>query len=303
MTKNNAKTVLFTSLIVAMILPFSSMVFASASQSNGDVEIKAMEKSAEKSSDFAKTLLKSSDYKMLDNENKKAYLDFLTKFLSSEDIYVQDALVLIEELSTVSLNLETEQSKEKIKQDKNRHTDIIEELEELGIVDGNKLAANPEYWLEKSRDARDRKGANDITQIHTDDLSLRNEATAYVPIITNGVGGTIAFPITQITWGPSTSWVQGIALTSGNAASNVFACLQNTVEHTTVEFYTSGHAKILSISGTLFWSETYPYSQKSVSGSSTTCTGEVENVYLDFSNRLEVGHVISNPISITGTHA
>lgn len=150
------KTILFASLIVAMILPFS-VIDASAVPDVDKQDIKTQEESLKETSNYAKHLLKSKDYESLDLVGKKTYLDFLNSLLTSEDVYTKDAMVLFNELAGILMDLEQRQSTEKIQSDKNRKSSIIEELEDLGIVDSKKLADNPEYWAEKARDARDEK--------------------------------------------------------------------------------------------------------------------------------------------------
>jgi len=292
----NGKTILFAALIAAMILPFSVMD-ASAAPNIDKQDIKTQQETLKETSKYAKQLLKSKDYKSLDLTGKKVYLDFLSSLLTSEDVYTKDAIALFDEYSGILMDME------KTQKDKNRKSAIIEELEDLGIVDSEKLADNPEYWLEKARDARDKKNPN-VRQVHTSDVSVRNEATVYYPALTNGNGGTISFSTNETTWGPeSSSWAYAVALTNGYGSTNAFSCLENTVSHTTVSWYSESLTKYKDWFGNVIDTASYPNSQVTVSGSSTTCTGDVSVKSMTLGYKLEVGHDISNPLTVTGSHA
>ncbi len=287
-----------------MILPLSSMDVARAA--SNDLEVNQRESTLENQSRYAELLLNMDDYGKLSAEEKATYLDFLESRLNSQDPYQIKVNELIETLSDNVLHLQDAVS---TKRDGSIHTEIISEivtdLENYGVVQMDKLTENPEYWASKARQAQDRlRSGDDITLIHTGDVSVQMEATIFFPcfprVIEVQIGGcpTLNGP----GWGTGTTTDSVYVLMNGHATWNSFACLENPVAHSTVSWYMSGHHKKKPLAASAV-EEFYPPAKKTVAGSNTHCTGFVENRPVTLADRLDVSVTVYNPITVTGSHA
>ncbi len=104
----------------------------------------------------------------------------------------------------------------------------------------------------------------------------------YYPAPANGTGGTISFSTNETTWGPASgSWAFAVALTNGVGSTNAFSCIEDAVSHTTVSWYGESLAKYKDWWSNVIDTAPYPNSKKTVSGSNTTCTGDVSVKYID----------------------
>jgi hypothetical protein len=313
MITKTTKTILFVSLIVAMILPFSGTELANAETIYNDKTLTAKENSM-KFSNWAKLLMTTNEYKSLSDNDKIIYLDFVKSMLDDSDPYQRETMSKIEQLSQAVLYIQTASAEQDVSAEKNRKSVLIEELEDLGVVSDSKFSDNPEYWMEKVRQAKEARGSYDVkrvsgqsneseyTLIHTGDVGIRREANTFFPCFP-GHGGPIICSTTGMDWGPGTSSTWGMALLDGNGSTNVFTCLENDVDHTTVSWYMSGSAKHIFNIGTTDWSKTYPNTKKTVSGSNNYCVGWVETDFLHGLDRLESSVTMSNPTTVTGQHA
>ena len=171
MTTKNAKTILFASLIVAMILPFSGMNFAAAEEKSTYVKMAKQQKSVQNMTEEEKA------------KYEKSIKDTMTK--SSYDRKVYN---LLEKLSKIQ---EQVQKAEEIGKDTTKLTErawsIVYDLEDYGVVSEERLLENKDYWHEKRQTAKDQINNGEtvgatfsessdakIYQVHTANVSLKN---------------------------------------------------------------------------------------------------------------------------------
>ncbi len=169
------KTVLFASLIATMILPFSGMGIAEA----------ATEESA-----YKKILKQQESMKNKSDADKAKFDRFVQDSLDNASPYNKAVNKILEKLSKVTLKIQDAELKGKDTTKLiQKHYAITFDLENYGVVSEDRLLANPDYWHERSYNASieiakgntvsvslESKSDSTLYNIHTDDVSLKNQA-------------------------------------------------------------------------------------------------------------------------------
>ena len=307
MNYKNTKTILFASLIVAMVLPFGRTELASAEKSI-KADIKQQEKSLNKSSQWVKSLLKTDDYKSLDDDTKIKYLAFVSKLLSSDNEYQSSMVTLLEEYSEAQNSIDENKTADKSNaEDKKKKA--LEKLEELGITTQEKYKKDPKKWDEEVKKANKSKKSNgqvsgeqeeqpEYHLTHTGDVSIRREAAVYVLCLP---GVSITCPIINIGWGSGTSYEWGLQLQSGDMGWRSESCLENSVQHSTVSWAWSA---VHEANHWIFSDHAHSHSQYvTVSGSNTNCQGVTEDDERDAGYTITASSTVGYSIITTGSHA
>ncbi len=243
MTYKNAKTVLFASLIVAMILPFGSMQSAEAKQDVNDMgKLTAYEEWV------LKTLLEQSDIEKAQSiEKLRSFVDTLGGY----EKFIFDHIVDIAEAEK-QLELATEQNKSEqtIQELEIKRITLYFELEEYGVTTKDRFDANPEYWktrvinakIEMETPQTNNVGVDDentnLYYVHQSDLALKRTSIMTIPLFGYGPA-TIPFPVISYGWNQGTStssWGFIVNPTGGTVTYESLVCLDSATHHDSVDF-------------------------------------------------------------------
>lgn len=250
------KTILFASLIAAMILPFSGMQFAEAKQDE---------------SSYEKNIKNTKDYKNLDAKSKAQFDKNLKESLEKASPYQKKVNKLLDNLATIDFEIEeaVANGEDTNKLEKKFYKSLFN-LEKYGVVSEDRLIQNPEYWGDRAVEAMNQiaKGEEvsvslevttepEISFVHTDDVSLKNQSQmSYVC----GTYSWFNIPIycmnIDVEWGGgSDSYAAQYIAYSGFLYTLNKICLEDDGGHNNVffTFDTEHYAK--NIYGSTIWSE------------------------------------------------
>lgn len=255
--QKSTKTILFASLIVAMILPFSGMQFAAA------------EEQTNKDSSYEEKVKKSKYYQDLDSDGKKVFDNNLKESLENASKYQKRVNKLLDKLAENEFNMESAASNgEDTTKFERMQSAIIFDLEKYGVVSEERLLENPDYWAERVLDAMIQvnkgkivsTGLEDKTdpslyRIHTDDVSLKVQSQiSYVCALIPPFDIPWYCMDIDVEWGggstaDSTKWLpySGWLYTTGKI------CLEDDGGHNQVFFSFDTNHNTETIWGTTVW--------------------------------------------------
>lgn len=252
--KKTIKTILFASLIAAMILPFSGMNMAEA----------ATEESA-----YKKIIKQQESIKNKSDADKAKFDKFVQDSLDNASPYNKAVNKILEKLSKVTLKIQDAELKgtdtTKLLQE---HSAIIFDLENYGVVSEKRLLENPDYWHERAYNASveiakgnevkislESKSDSTLYNIHTDDVSLKNQAQVDYICFTWPIN--IYCPNIDVEWGGGSNAHASQSLVyDGRVYMIGKICLEDDGGHDKVYFTFDTEHYVKNLFGTTVFSDT-----------------------------------------------
>ena len=308
MTTKTIKTILFASLIAAMILPFS-MVDVSAAP-NENASNNAQKTKLQKLTAYEEGILDNTpSLQGLSDEERDEFVSKLRLQISSFTGYEKQVFKELNELAEIQRDLDNAKAQKRsdsvVKQlNSDLHAKKFS-LEDIGVTTQERWDASPEYWANKAINAKksieqgDTKkvrgydSQSDLYAVHQTDLALLRGAIMSFPC-----WGAAVCPLVQTGWNAGESNVQlWWVPTDGNIGYESSVCLASDTHHNEVTFDMQTKRDLKSILQT--WIYVYDntvsvtldgdegecesnYYQRSVSaGSSAGLTTGISNISLN----------------------
>jgi len=305
-TYKNTKTVLFASLIVAMILPFSEMNYAVAEQVNNNTQ----KINLKKLTSYEEGILNDTpSLQEITDEEKSDFVSNLRIQINSFTGYGKQVFKELNELAKIQKSFDDAKSQ-------NESDDAVKELqsnlnakmfslEEIGITTQDRWDASPEYWKNKviaskksigEGDTQKVSGNNSQSELHTvdqTDLTLYKGAFLTFPCWREAVCALI-----QTGWNDGESNVQlWWVPTDGTIGYESSVCLDSDTHHDKVTFdmqtkrdlksifqtwiYVYDNTASVTLNGNAGECESNYYTRSVNAGSSAGLTAGISNISLD----------------------
>lgn len=271
-------------------------------------------------SSYLKILKQSPDFQNLDIDQQRTYI---AKFVESREnltAYQHEVNLGLENLSSAILNLQdAEVMGENTTEATKAVYAAIFDLELLGVVSQDRLEQNKEYWSDRVSEAIKRlEGANqtqvsysttegDIHKVHTDDVSLKNQAEVFYPCFASFRLPIPLYCVSQdISWGGgTTSYAQVSFVPYSFPLSEHLGkiCLHRSVAHSSVVFSFDVKFEQKNVNGDLKWSHSKDYNG-SISGSSGgVCAYDSKIHAVAAGDSLSTKVKLDHNITVRGSHA
>lgn len=254
MILQNTRTILFASLISAIML--SGMQMADAKEGDSDIEkLTAYE-------EWVLEILdeKSDEQKMQSIEKLRAFVDTLDGY----EAFIFDKVEGIAEAEK-QVNFAKEQNKpdQIIQELEMKLMTLYFELEEYGVTTKDRFDANPEYWKSRASSAKiamETPNTNNVNMsernsslhyIHQTDLALKRTSILTIPLFGHGPA-TLPFPVTTYGWNQGTStssWGFIANPTGGTVTYESIVCLDSPTHHDSVDFEMNSNGNTKNIFG------------------------------------------------------
>jgi len=303
MTLKNTKTILFASLITAMILSFSGMtnVYAEEAQQNNS---------------YVKKIQNTQAYKDLKSDDREKFDQNLKESLENASPYQKKVNKLLDKLASNESEIEASVANgDNITKLEKKQSAIIFDLEKYGVVTQERLLENPNYWAERAYEAQvqiskgkevsvilENKTDPTLYNIHTDDVSLKVQSQmSYVcatytifdiPIYCMNIG---------VEWGGeatanATQWLSY----SGQLYTLAKICLEDDGGHNQVFFSFDTDHNTETIWGTTVWQVIHPTSNNYLTYEGICAqweedTNAIAGLWAETKTHLDTTVTVSNP--------
>lgn len=271
-------------------------------------------------SSYLKILKQSSDFKNLDIDQQQLYV---TKFKESREnitAYQHEVNRGLEKLSSAILNLQdVELMGENTTEATKAVYAAIFDLELLGVVSKDRLEQNKAYWSDRVSEVvkrLERSGqtqvsykttGEDIHKVHTDDVSLKNQAEVFYPCFASYRIPIPLYCVSQdISWGGGTTSYAEVAFVPYSFPLSEHLgkiCLHQNVAHSRVLFSFDVYFQHKNINGDLKWSHSKDYNGSIHGSAQGVCAvdSKIHAVYAGDSLTTKVK--LDHNITVRGTHA
>ena len=155
---NKTKTILFASLIVAMVLPFSTMDFAQAAP-NENANNNVQKTKLQKLTAYEEGILDNTpSLQGLSDEDRDEFVSNLRSQISSFKGYEKQVFKELNELAKIQKDFDNAKSQKRSDDYvKGLNSDLHAKkfsLEEIGVTTQERWDASPEYWANKAINAK-----------------------------------------------------------------------------------------------------------------------------------------------------
>ncbi len=247
------------------------------------------------------------DYQNMTEEQQETYIQSANEFITAQSAYELARNELLVEASRISLQIHATNDEQRIEELKIQHDEIFSQLEEFGVGPEDKVHDNPSYYFDKYDQALaefETQGyAATVTDIHTNDVSLSNQAGILFPCYPSGWGFSGTCPIRTLTYGPGTSHVEvWFVAPSGTITFESKICLDRSVQHNQVYFKMTSVERInTNIFGTQIHYDSNT-ENTSVDGMRNSCQVIQNSESIDASNRASLDSTLGSRIIVGGSH-
>ncbi len=271
--KNDAKTILFASLIAAMILPFSSMGNSFAQQTPGEEDgVNGNGPVGIVNEQYVELLKQQETYVEMNDAEKELYESAILNSMYTASPYQKEVYKLLDKLSGTILDIQKAESNDQnITELLEEQHAIIFDLEMYGVTTQDRLEQNMAYWANKAQEAKEKiendepikasfkkyLGSSTIHQIHTADVSIKNEAQINFPCLPYNLN-IIRCWVMDTKWGGgSYASVSQFIPISGIADMIGKIFLSNSGGHETVTAIHTTQHKVISLADRVVFSRTH----------------------------------------------